>query len=38
VEKGVLDVILTVITGLIFEFLIELITSFGFEVKVPETK
>jgi len=38
VEKGMMDVVWTIVTGLVFGFLIELITSFGFKAKIPEGK
>jgi len=38
VEKGALDVALTIITGIIFGLLIELITSLGFKAKMPQKK
>lgn len=38
VEKGALDVIWTIVTGLVFGLLIELITRFGFKARMPQSK
>ncbi len=38
VEKGLMDVLWTIVTGLAFGLLIELLTSFVFKARMPQSK